>query len=202
MRRLRSAVKSRLLRVLGVGAPQVPQLELALPSTVREVSVPTVPAEYALRTYRAGDDRALIELFNACGFGFDEPTLRRALSICLPRGCFVIEHRSSGALVSCMMARHLSALAHPFGGRIDWLATDPVHRKRGLADLCARSATRRLIEAGYDHIWVTTDDERIGALRIFLDIGFEPVCDAQSADRWKSILSALDRSPALLFKEK
>jgi len=95
-----------------------------------------------------------------------------------------------------MMARHLASPTHPFGGRIDWLATDPEHRRQGLAAICARSATCRLLEAGYDDIWVTTDDHRLGALKIFLGIGFQPVVNEASEQRWQQVYQALGLDPA------
>jgi len=91
-----------------------------------------------------------------------------------------------------MMARHLASNDHPFGGRIDWLATHPKHRGLGLGKISASSATLRLQQAGYDDIWVTTDDERIGALKIFHSIGFRPNISSDMEERWSKIYKKLN----------
>ena len=74
-----------------------------------------------------------------------------------------------------MLARHMSNGNHPFGGRIGWFVTDPKDSRLGFGTISAGSATKRLQEAGYDNIWVTTDDHRLGALKIFHLIGLCPV---------------------------
>ena len=171
-----------------------PQLELQLPRPLPRVDVPPPAAGYRLRVFSASDESALVGLLRRAGFAFTVDELRQALLPCLPNGCFVIEHVSTGALVSTMMGRHLASLEHPFGGRIDWLATDPAHRGLGLGAVCARSATRRLMEAGFDDIRVTTDDARLGALKIFLAAGFQPVLAADTQDRWRRIHEQLNAS--------
>jgi mycothiol synthase len=168
-----------------------PQLELSLAPSVPDVSVPPAPDGYRVRVLTPQDEGALVRLLQRAGFDFDARALENALSVCVPRGCFVVEHIPTGALSATMMARHVASRAHPFGGRIDWLATDPDHRNRGLGGICARSATRRLLEAGYADIWVTTDDHRLGALKTFLGIGFRPVLTPSTESRWRQVLQNL-----------
>jgi mycothiol synthase len=168
-----------------------PQLELSLAPSVPDVSVPPTPDGYRVRVLTPQDEGALVRLLQRAGFDFDARALENALSVCVPRGCFVVEHIPTGALSATMMARHVASRAHPFGGRIDWLATDPDHRNRGLGGICARSATRRLLEAGYADIWVTTDDHRLGALKTFLGIGFRPVLTPSTESRWRQVLQNL-----------
>jgi mycothiol synthase len=196
MKRIAARVVGRLRRTIW---PPPRQLELVLPPGERLVHVPEPPSGFALRTWTARDDSGLLALFHRAGFTqFDGRQLDHALSICLPYGCFLVEHTASGSIVSSMMARHVSSPEHRFGGRIDWLATDPSYRARGLGALSARAATRRLREAGYDDVYVTTDDYRLGAVKIFLDIGFRPVVDDACRVRWHRVLEALGRAPSEL----
>ena len=109
----------------------------------------------------------------------------------MPNGCFLIEHIDTKFIVATMMARHLAIEDYPFGGRIDWLATDPNHRKLGLGTICATAATKRLIDGKYENIWVTTDDERIGAIKIFLSIGFQPVKKRETLSRWENVMKQI-----------
>ena len=103
-----------------------------------------------------------------------------------------LEHIDTKFIVATMMARHVAIEDYPFGGRIDCLATDPNHRKLGLGTICATAATKRLLDGGYENIWVTTDDERIGAIKIFLSIGFKPVEKEITKFRWEKILSRIN----------
>lgn len=183
------------LRLLKPARQSLPQLEMMLPSGIGQVSVPNVPPGYRLRIFERADEADLVRLLEHAGFrDFNIDYLRHALSICLPQGCFAVEHLETGVLVSTMMARHLASPKYPFGGRIDWLATDPGHSGRGLATICASSATQRLLEAGYSNIWVTTDDHRLGAIKIFVGIGFLPVMNAENEKRWKQVFHALNYS--------
>lgn len=189
-------VRVRISRPLWLEIDRTPQLELQLPRPLPKILMPQVPQGYCLRNFISSDAVSLINLFQRAGFPFSTHQLQEALSICLPNGCFVIQHEPSGSLVATMMARHFSSVEHPFGGRIDWLATDPEHRNRRLGDICARSATQQLIQSGYENIWVTTDDQRLGALKIFLSIGFQPIISVETQIRWTEIHRKLGLSAA------
>jgi mycothiol synthase len=184
-------IELRVSVPLRINVRDAAQLELALPREVREVSAGFEPEGYRLRTYRESDENSLVGLLRRAGFDFTMGKLRDVLLQCLPGGCFVVEHGATEALAATMMGRHLASPAHPFGGRIDWLASDPDHRGRGLATLCARSATRRLLESGYEDIWVTTDDHRLGAIKIFLGIGFRPAISDENRMRWRRVFEQL-----------
>ena len=91
-----------------------------------------------------------------------------------------------------MMARHLSKKDFPFAGRIDWLVTHPKYRRKGFALICASASTKRLLDAGYKYIWVTTQDHRLGAIKTFLKIGYKPKETQETKLRWKNIYDKLD----------
>ena len=185
-------IRLRVSIPLWLDVDHAAQLELRLTHPFPDLRIPLAPEGYRLRVLTASEEEPLRALLKKAGFSLNRHQLCSALSICLPRGCFVAEHEATGQFVATMMARHLATSDYPFGGRIDWLATDPEHRKRGLANICARSATRRLIESGYENIWVTTDDWRIEALKIFMGIGFRPVVSAENKKRWRRIHETLN----------
>ncbi|OGI11764.1 MAG: hypothetical protein A2Y40_01115 [Candidatus Margulisbacteria bacterium GWF2_35_9] len=188
---LTKKIRLRISYPIWLEIERKPQLELYLPKKQNNIIIPLTPEGYRLRVYNSEDEEPLRRLLNRAGFSFSPIKIKQAISICLPNGCFVVEYEQTKQLVATMMARHLASQLHPFGGRIDWLATDPEHRKLGLANICARSATQRLIQAGYENIWVTTDDHRIGALKIFLSIGFQPALSDALSKRWKNIFEKL-----------
>jgi mycothiol synthase len=186
--RITNKISLRVARPLWIEISKQPQLELQLPKSIKDLSIPELPFGYVLRTLQPNDTLGLMNLFANAGFIFNNKQLEEILSACLPQGCFVVEHIETNVLVSTMMARHMSSPEHPFGGRIDWLATDPEHQGKGLGNICARSATSHLLKLGYSNIWVTTDFKRIAALKIFLSIGFEPVIKKETKSRWEKII--------------
>lgn len=183
------------MRARGLLARRPPdQLELALPDLRRIEREIVLPAGYTIRSLGASDAGALLRLLRSAGFvEFNESLLQHALWLCVPGGCFGVEE-GSGKLVATMMARHVPSERHPGGGRIDWLATDPQHRSKGLASAVAQTATNRLINIGYADIYVTTDDFRPAAVKVFLKLGFEPIYyTPQMRTRWEAILARLRR---------
>lgn len=148
---------------------------------------------YRVRKFEESAKPELLRLFDKCGFDFSLSRLDKALDICLPGGVFLVEHSESGTLVSTMMARHLSSPEFPFGGRIDWLASDPGHRNKGLGRLSATLATNHLIRNGYQNIWVTTQPHRLGAIKIFTSLGFEPTTRTLREYPWDEISKAVTK---------
>lgn len=112
--------------------------------------------------------------------------------LCLPDGYFVLIEKNFQKIIATMMARHVSDYLHPFGGRIDWLAVNPNYTGKGLGYVVAAAATNRLIEVSYKNIYVTTDDHRLAAIKIFIKIGFVPnLYRHDMYDRWKNIYKCL-----------
>ncbi len=185
-------VRIRISRPLWLEIDRAPQLELQFPTPPALISVPAVPAGYRLRIFNFADEDSYLRLLHRAGFVFSRKQLHGILSMCLPNGCFVVQHKATRDLVATMMARHVSSPEHPFGGRIDWLASDPEHRRRGLGAICARSAASRLLQSGYESIWVTTDDYRLAALKIFLAMGFKPCITPETKDRWKKVKDVIN----------
>ena len=71
-----------------------PQLELNLQNP-HLIDVPALPVDYTLRVYSPDDESQIISLLNNAGMSFSADLLKVALSLCLPNGCFVIEHNET-----------------------------------------------------------------------------------------------------------
>ncbi|MDC0586486.1 GNAT family N-acetyltransferase [Gammaproteobacteria bacterium] len=166
------------------------QLELKLRENYI-IKIPQLPLGFQLRTYKEEDEVAVITLLSRAGINLSSEELRIAFETCLPEGCFLVEEER-GNVVSMMMARHINSNGELFSGRIDWLATDPDFTGLGLGTVSASSAAKRLKDAGYNDIWVTTDDHRLGAIKIFYKIGFRPHIYDEIKDRWQKIIKILD----------
>ena len=167
--------------------PGRPQLEMIWPESRRHV-LPEVslPPEYTLRPIEPRDYAGWSRLMEAAGFGEWPPERieahRREV---LPRGFFVIEHRASGTIVATANAHHAPNERHPEGGELSFVAALPEHAGKGLGRAATAAVVRRFIEAGYGRIYLKTDDHRLPAIKVYLQLGFEPLLfDDQMAGRW------------------
>ena len=147
--RLTKKLNIRISRPIRLEVGSRPQLELKLKKS-KSFNINQPPSGYRLRVYKPEDELQIISLLNNAGIPFDANQLKNVFLICLPKGCFIIEHIKTKTIVSMMMARHLSNENHPFGGR-DWLATDPSTQGLGLVQFLP-AVLQRLQEAGYDNI--------------------------------------------------
>lgn len=178
------------------------QLEMVRPSTA-PVEVPSVPEGYLLRQFRVGDEAKCDDLFHLA-FA-DEGRFPEALERALEGGFFVIEHLASGELVaSCVTLRGSTMLRHPDAGNMGWLVTDPSHTRKGLGTIVAASATNRLAAEGYQRPSLGTEDFRIAAISIYLELGWRPyVYREDMVPRWRSIFARLggEFEPSLVCRE-
>ena len=178
------------------------QLEMVRPSTAL-VDVPPVPEGYALRQFRAGDERQYDDLFHLAFE--DEGRFPETLERALEGGFFVVEHLASGKLVaSCVACRGSSSLRHPEAGQMGWLVTDPSHSRKGLGTIVAASATNRLAVEGYLRPFLGTEDFRIAAISIYLNLGWRPYIYREEMEpRWRNIFARLggEFDPSLAYSK-
>ena len=138
----------------------------------RNSIIPFAPLDrkYLLRTYKTGDEKNYLYLMKRAGFkNFVDVT--RLLEMSLPQGIFVVTYQ--GKIVATATAAHKPTKNHPFGGEVSWVATDPEHRNHGLGRKVTVSAINRLIDAGYEHIYIITDNWRTSSLRLYKKLGFK-----------------------------
>ena len=153
----------------------------------------TVPPAYSLRIYQAGDEQAYFALMERAGFpGWNLHEFGLWLQKALPAGLFMAFDRASGQMAATAMACHNPTPLHPYGGSVSCVATDPDHRGRGLGFAVAAAATCRLIEAGYQEIYMLTHDWRLAAIKIYLRMGWQPhMFRDDMPDRWKAVCESL-----------
>ena len=171
-------------------APTRLQLQMLWPERLlTSPPAPAVPDGYRLRTYTDADEAGYGALMARAGFGdWDRVRIDSVRRAILPGGFFVIEHLSSGRIVATAMAAHRPTDLHPEGAELSWVAGDPEHRGKGLGRAVCAAVTRRLIGAGYRRIYLLTDDHRLPALKIYLELGYEPFLFADGmAERWQQI---------------
>lgn len=73
-----------------------------------------------------------------------------------------------------------------------WVAVAPEHRGKGIGKMVCAAVVQCLLEAGRPKIYGSTQDERLSAIKIYLDLGFVPLYRAEKVRRWQSICAKLD----------
>lgn len=175
---------------------QKPQLQMIWPETKlgHPPHVP-VPEGYVLRQYRESDHEQYVSLMISAGFtDWPRTRVKEMQRSILPGGFFVVEHCASATLVATAMATHNPSEHHPYGAELGWVAADPAHKGKKLGALITAAATARMIRAGYQRIYLRTDDFRLPAIKIYLELGYEPFlyCDGM-AERWQAVRQALGK---------
>jgi GNAT superfamily N-acetyltransferase len=174
--------------------PHSDKIEMIRPSSDL-VPVPLVPAGYRLRTLEAGEEPRYEALFRSA---FDETgRLGEIPGKILPGAFFVVEHLTSHRLAaSCLAFRCDRPPRHLAAGQLAWLVVDPAHGRKGLGTIVAATVTNRLASEGYARPFLRTDDARIQAISIYLNLGWQPsLYTAEMTGRWERIFAALDRNP-------
>ena len=170
------------------------QLQMIWPESLLN-SPPKVnlPDDYGLRTYKAGDNAGYIKLMTEAGFPtFTETELNKYLQRVLPNGLFLVVHKPTDRLVATTMATHFPSELHPFGGELGWVAGSPDHSGKGLGKAVCAAVVARFLKAGYERIYLKTDDCRLPAIKIYLQLGFTPFLFSEDMkDRWDKIISTI-----------
>lgn len=86
-----------------------------------------------------------------------------------------------------------TALVRDNGWReLAWVAVDVESRGQRLGKLLCAVLIRKLLDSGEKLIVGSTQDERIAALRNYLEIGFHPVYRQEKVERWRAICRKLN----------
>lgn len=170
------------------------QLRMKWPNG-RSAPAVNLPAGYRLRqlTQSESDLVRYQRLMNNAGFdGWDPKQTRGAMNRALPGGYFVIEHEATGDLVATAFAAHCASDAWPNSGSLEYVAGDANHKGKGLGLTICAAVVKRLLDAGYQDVYLTTDDWRLPAIATYLKQGWEPVmCGDDMPARWDAVRRSL-----------
>jgi mycothiol synthase len=152
---------------------------------------PLIPG-YLVRSYEEGDQDGWVDLLNANGqLGqWDRERIQREID-----GALVREGQKFAFWEGTIVAA-AGVYSRLRNGReaweIGWVAVHPEHRRRNLGrqvTAAAVAAALRLLERP---IFLLTDDGRIPALKVYLELGFVPEFgDPSYAGRWRRIFAEL-----------
>ena len=166
-----------------------PQLEMLFPETAIISESATLPQGYVLRQFQDADETSYRTLMDLAGFGvWDSAHLNGVRRRLVPGGFFVVEHTETRQIVATAQSAHGPTERHPEGGELGWVAAHPAHRGKRLGQIVCASATRRLRDAEYRHIYLSTDDFRLPAIAIYLALGYSPSLYTEGmAERWARV---------------
>ncbi len=174
----------------------IPQLQMAWPEHLLNTPpLVQLPDEYAIRTYRQGDESRFYNVMELAGWSdWNDEKLRPWISKILPVGWFMIVHTPTNEIVATAMCTHNYKESNPFQGELGWLACDPAHTGRGLGTAVSAAVTARFIGAGYHNIRLYTEDFRLAAINIYLKLGYVPVLYIpEMLERWRVICGLVKR---------
>jgi uncharacterized protein (DUF2132 family)/L-amino acid N-acyltransferase YncA len=116
-----------------------------------------------------------------------EPTPDHLASVeaeLFPGGMVFVEHEGQPVGVAVALQRPEKWV------ELSWLAVDPAHRGKGLGGLLI-SRLITTIRADHQHAMLSTTDDRLYALSLYVDLGFHPVERPEKYDRWAAVYEAL-----------
>ena len=154
----------------------------------------SLPPGYRLRLLRDDDEAGLLSVLHGAGFtGWDEADIVRTRNETLSGGYFVVEHEKEGRVVASAFCRHHPWAGLPNAGEVSFVAGDPAHRGKGLGRAVTAAVVDRFLEAGYRNIYLRTDDCRLPAIKVYVDLGFEPwIATEGMEERWGKVRGALE----------
>jgi mycothiol synthase len=169
--------------------------------TLEGLPPPRVPAGYALRTYRPGDEGAwgaIMESEQGIGAGWTVEKVRAAMMDrpqFEPDGLFFVTSDSEGGRPVASAAAWRVPPEERATGYVHMVCALPEHRGRGLGRLVTLATLHFMRERGFTDALLETDDWRLAAVRTYLALGFVPVyVDDPASDhvsRWSHMFTRL-----------
>jgi len=156
-----------------------------------------LPDGYTMRTYQPGDEAAWAALMNAGDMGFwDVETTRQKLTGLPfpqfdPAGLFLVVHGPQQQIVGSACA-WLADPAETELGILHMVCVLPEHRGRRLSYAPCLAVLHRFRERGLRRVRLNTGAHRLGAVKVYLELGFQPVYQRPwHPEQWQEIVAKL-----------
>lgn len=166
----------------------LPQLFMRHPD-ITNLPPLVLPEGYSLHTHQDGikamDDNweDLIEKAFGCRFSFDQ-FIRNGGGY---KPEYVLYIRKDGKDIATTTAIENSKF--PGEGWFRMVGVSPEARGSGAGRMVTLAALHSLADRGYKSVVLSTDDERIPAICLYLSLGFEPVYSHESHEkRWEKVM--------------
>jgi mycothiol synthase len=76
-------------------------------------------------------------------------------------------------------------------GELGWVAVVPEHRGRSLARVICAASMGAALRQGHIDLRLTTQDQRLSAIKTYVNLGWVPWITDASTDRWRVVLAEL-----------
>lgn len=181
-----------VLPAVGASASRPPQVRMRRPNL--EGLPPVTPAKgYAVREFQPGDEDGIANALSAAfGLTWSADKVRKELTECaFVRKVFVVVHEADGVVATASAAWNSQ---HPDEGYVHWVATVPAHGGKRLGALATLAVLHDFVRQGLTHAMLETDDHRLGAVRVYRELGFVPdPFHPSHHPRWEAIEAGLAR---------
>lgn len=157
-----------------------------------------LPAGYSIRTYRPGDETALAGIYCVSKLEKDTPEIVRRDVLGDP--CFRPERIFIAACDGCVVGTASAWVTEgePDAGYLHMLGVLDEHRGKRLGAALTCACLRYTRDEGFDVQRLMTDDWREAAIRLYLDLGYDPlIMDRSHPMRWEAIGKRLGRGDVL-----
>jgi mycothiol synthase len=158
---------------------------------------PELPEGYRFRSFRLGDEDAWLDLLAAAGIGgWGRDRLDALLAggdVEVPvDGIIFVTHEEAFVATACVLL-HPREEGSGYVPELALVAVRPRHRVQHLGLQVCRAALMFIRELSHGYVYLVTEEERLPAIRTFLEVGFEPEPeDDGESERWQRVQGALE----------
>ena len=160
--------------------------------------IDALPPGYRFRTYVPGDEAGWAALMNTGEMNeWDVARVEEKLTGCPwpqfdPQGLFVITYGPDEVMAGSACA-WLVDPAETERGTLHMVCVLPEHRGARLSYPLCLAVLHRFRERGFKRVGLSTHDWRLGAVKVYLHLGFQPwYRKPGQQEQWAAVLKALD----------
>lgn len=155
-----------------------------------------IPEGYALRTYQPGDEAAWAEIMNTGVGEWTVGKVREALTG-KPQfrddALFFITFEGRPVASACAWVLEPGETEQ---GYLHMVCALPEHRGKQLGYMVTLAVLHWFRDHGFKEVCLSTDDQRIPALKSYLRLGFEPLYeDDTHRERWEKVMETISMQP-------
>ncbi len=153
-----------------------------------DIPAVVLPRGYSIRPYQDGDEHRLAAVFQECfdpGWSAERIVKTFLEDPCWSPGRMCVLCRGDEVVGTASAWESPEKRGH---GMVHYVAVASAHRGKKLGFMITARVLELLERMGYPDAWLSTDDWRLAAIKVYLDLGFEPVFTHKShKERWEIV---------------
>lgn len=175
-----------------------------------KISEPEFPEGYRFHRWkRGGDDVLTEEQFRTQWIGMRDPSFGEAMTnyfhvvyddMRVPDDGFFLAISPGGDMAACICIQY--GQHDPDSATVHEVFTDEKYRGLGLGRVLMTKLMNHAAEKGFPELWLTTDDWRIPAIKLYIHLGFLPVLSEPDLRmRWQALLDEIGETEIKVIDE-